>query len=146
MRGIALTKRFLVSMSGCLGRLKSFLATSTPSLKRYSWIFLRSAFGMSLGWLSVFAHYQCSQRYVHCHEFQALFGESCTMRDMSRRLWLSLQQIPELCLDFSCDLIVSGLGTVRRTCHVELFVRNCHAKPHFGGQLRISNEMRDHKR
>jgi hypothetical protein len=29
------TKRFLVSMSPCFGRLKSFLATSTPSRKRY---------------------------------------------------------------------------------------------------------------
>ena len=44
----ARTKRFLVSISPCLGRLKSFLATSTPSRKRYSWIFLRSAFGISL--------------------------------------------------------------------------------------------------
>lgn len=35
-------------MSLCLGRLKSFLATATPSRKRYSWIFLRSALGMSL--------------------------------------------------------------------------------------------------
>lgn len=35
-------------MSPCLGKLKSFLATSTPSRKRYSWIFLRSALGISL--------------------------------------------------------------------------------------------------
>ena len=35
-------------MSPCFGMLKSFLATSTPSRKRYSWIFLRSAFGISL--------------------------------------------------------------------------------------------------
>lgn len=37
-----------MSISPCLGRLKSFLATSTPSRKRYSWIALRSALGISL--------------------------------------------------------------------------------------------------
>ena len=33
--GRKLTKRFLVSMSGCLGRLKFFWATSTPSVRGF---------------------------------------------------------------------------------------------------------------
>jgi hypothetical protein len=37
-----------VSMSLCFGKLKSFFATSTPSRNKYSCIFLRSAFGISL--------------------------------------------------------------------------------------------------
>lgn len=70
-------------MSPCLGIAKSFLATSTPSRKMYSWIFLRSAFGMSL-WRRLVNDTPSGNglvQIVHCCEFLALFGESHTMRN-----------------------------------------------------------------
>ena len=60
-------------MSPCLGWLKSFLATSTPSRKRYSWIALRSALGISLAHCQYFA-LSLNARAIATHILAAVTG------------------------------------------------------------------------
>lgn len=75
-----------MSMSPCLGRLKSFLATSTPSRKRYCEMLVCRCDG-GVGWTCLVDLLAVCFWDEHCCESLALFGRSHTMLEKG---WVDL--------------------------------------------------------